>query len=459
MNEGVVVTFYSFKGGVGRSFLLANVGTLLAQWGHRVLCIDWDLEAPGLAQYYSEWSKPNERGGLLEFVEDFSRGAQPTWKDYLTTVEIPEASAPLRLLAAGRRDESYVTRVQGVDWAGLYEQKDFGSFLEGVRTQWKEEFDFILIDSRTGITDVGGICTVHLPDLLTFVFTANHQSLDGAIDVVERAIAQRNRLPFDRAGLLALPVPSRLSSREERDLTEKWLKIFAERLEPFYKSWLHRDVSIPEILDQTKIPYFTYWSFGERLPVVEERRSDPESISFNIATISALLAHRLAGSERLIKTRDLLLADARAARTQSSSVEDSTRYDIFLSYANNDRKFASELASRLEDLGLRTFFNEDDLTPDASGFEALSEALQNSRHKVFLLGRRINVWQEHELYSALRSGISEQSQGLIIPVLLSGSDIEKIPKMIFQFKNTKVFARYESVERLASDIALSVQPG
>ena len=26
MNEGAVVTFYSFKGGVGRSFLLANVG-------------------------------------------------------------------------------------------------------------------------------------------------------------------------------------------------------------------------------------------------------------------------------------------------------------------------------------------------------------------------------------------------------------------------------------------------
>ncbi len=330
MNEGVVVTFYSFKGGVGRSFLLANVGTLLAQWGYRVLCIDWDLEAPGLAQYYSGWSKPNERGGLLEYVEEFSRGAEPTWKDYLTKVEIPGAPEPLRLLAAGRRDESYVSRVQGVDWAGLYEEKDFGSFLEAVRTQWKDDFDFILIDSRTGITDVGGICTVHLPDLLTFVFTANYQSLDGAIDVVERAIEQRNRLPFDRAGLLALPVPSRLSSREERNLTEEWLKIFAGRLEPFYKSWLHRDVSIPEILDQTKIPYFSYWSFGERLPVIEERRSDPESISFNIATISALLAHRLAGSERLIKTRDLFLADARGARAQSRSVEVSTDYDVFL---------------------------------------------------------------------------------------------------------------------------------
>jgi len=36
----MIVTFYSYKGGVGRSMALANVGDLMARSGLRVLIID-----------------------------------------------------------------------------------------------------------------------------------------------------------------------------------------------------------------------------------------------------------------------------------------------------------------------------------------------------------------------------------------------------------------------------------
>src|SRR5690242_17001028 len=55
---GIIYTFYSYKGGVGRSMALANVGVLLAltQTGEKtrpqVLLVDWDLEAPGLDTYF-----------------------------------------------------------------------------------------------------------------------------------------------------------------------------------------------------------------------------------------------------------------------------------------------------------------------------------------------------------------------------------------------------------------------
>ena len=49
---GKVITFYSYKGGTGRSMALANVAWILASNGKRVLVVDWDLESPGLHHYF-----------------------------------------------------------------------------------------------------------------------------------------------------------------------------------------------------------------------------------------------------------------------------------------------------------------------------------------------------------------------------------------------------------------------
>ena len=50
--DGQVVTFYSYKGGTGRTMALANVAWILAANGQRVLVVDWDLESPGLHRFF-----------------------------------------------------------------------------------------------------------------------------------------------------------------------------------------------------------------------------------------------------------------------------------------------------------------------------------------------------------------------------------------------------------------------
>ena len=42
------VAFYSYKGGVGRTLLLATAARFLALAGKKVVALDLDLEAPGL---------------------------------------------------------------------------------------------------------------------------------------------------------------------------------------------------------------------------------------------------------------------------------------------------------------------------------------------------------------------------------------------------------------------------
>jgi len=46
--HGQIVTFYSFKGGTGRTMALANVAWILAANGHRVLVADWIWSHPAL---------------------------------------------------------------------------------------------------------------------------------------------------------------------------------------------------------------------------------------------------------------------------------------------------------------------------------------------------------------------------------------------------------------------------
>jgi MinD-like ATPase involved in chromosome partitioning or flagellar assembly len=64
-----VVTFYSWKGGVGRSFALANVGVQLALSGMRVLLIDWDLEAPGLERYFLAETQGRSDAFILRYCQ------------------------------------------------------------------------------------------------------------------------------------------------------------------------------------------------------------------------------------------------------------------------------------------------------------------------------------------------------------------------------------------------------
>src|SRR3954462_14549608 len=76
--QGRIITFFSYKGGTGRSMALANVAWLLASAGNRVLVIDWDLEAPGLHRYFEPFlddKSLEDSTGIIDFVLEFATAA------------------------------------------------------------------------------------------------------------------------------------------------------------------------------------------------------------------------------------------------------------------------------------------------------------------------------------------------------------------------------------------------
>jgi Mrp family chromosome partitioning ATPase len=103
--RGTIYTFYSFKGGVGRTMALANVAALLAKWGHSVLIVDWDLEAPGLERFF-DGVKPEIKElcastpGIVDLVRARRDGTNLHWRNCLLDIRIAGQSSRLSMLNA-----------------------------------------------------------------------------------------------------------------------------------------------------------------------------------------------------------------------------------------------------------------------------------------------------------------------------------------------------------------------
>lgn len=324
---GEIVTFYSYKGGVGRSMALANVASLLAKWGYKVLIVDWDIEAPGLEFFFKDYldlNKTARKEGVIDLLS--IRSDNPVdaikkvdWSNYLSKILIPKIENSFYLLTAGSVSEDYFSRVRSLDLQAYYDEKG-GFFIEELRNQWKQTYDFVLIDSRTGITDIGGVCTVHLPDILVLFFTANEQSLKGVVEVARKAYQAHKKLPFDRLNLLTVPIPSRFDSTEEFQISQEWLDRFSVELSDLYTDWLPKSISKRDFLEVTKLPYISYFSFGEKLPVIEQGTIDSAGLGYAYETLAALVANNLESVESLLENRNEFIRTASRELSRESLV-------------------------------------------------------------------------------------------------------------------------------------------
>jgi predicted acylesterase/phospholipase RssA len=361
----MIYTFYSYKGGVGRSMALANIAENLHEKGLRVIMIDWDLEAPGLETFFcspgSELDELRAHQGLVDMLVAY-RNAYPEYSarraiasaaavasegssrapavnkeeqariaaltrrvleeanvpafrhkkvsatvhdespqtleaflgglyckvapisppdvsgelayspfgSYLQCIHPPDAGKNgVYLISAGARSNekfsSYATTVQDFDWSEFYATYEGREYFSWFRHQLRAIADVVLIDSRTGVTEMGGVCTRHIPDVVIGFCAPNFQNVDGVVRIVTGLNKEDVKRARGERAVQALVVPTRIDISESDRLNEFSID-FDEKVE--------RGGIAPELLQGSdrplwnlQIPYIPRYNYREELVI------------------------------------------------------------------------------------------------------------------------------------------------------------------------------------------------
>jgi eukaryotic-like serine/threonine-protein kinase len=221
--------------------------------------------------------------GLVELLGDAStriaRGADPRevdYREYRFATPVPN----LDLIAAGCDDSGYAKRVAALNWQALFEAAP--EFFPELADTWATDYDYVLIDARTGLSDMGGISTMLLPEALVLVFVPNRQSLLGLLAVTKTVLGYR-RNSHDLRPLVAYPLPSRLDACEHA-LRTQWRREpdygYQPRFEQCFRE-LYGEAScnLENYFDEVQIPYVPRYAFGENIAALVDSPSDPLSLA------------------------------------------------------------------------------------------------------------------------------------------------------------------------------------
>lgn len=328
--RGQTITFYSYKGGVGRSMALVNIACLAAKEKKKILLIDCDLEAPGLHQFFetdknapgfveliesvAEWvenEEHNNEEGYCHFMAEkagafISKNVNPIApagktltaapNEALSTVTEYETSISVDLIKSGRFDGNYSKKLGALNWVDLYNKAP--AFFRTFAYCLEKDYDYIFVDARTGLADTSGICTMLMPQKLVLVFALNNQNINGVVDVAGQAIDYRFT-SHDFRELQIYPLPSRIENSVNPHL-QQWIDNYKEKfVQLFTEKYLLDECRLSPYFDRSFIQYYPIHAYGENIPSLYESVTSSNFITYNYNNFYTVLKKNIPAWEVL----------------------------------------------------------------------------------------------------------------------------------------------------------------
>jgi tetratricopeptide (TPR) repeat protein len=339
---------------------LANIAWILASRGLRVLVVDWDLEAPGVHRYFRPFLIDADlvaSDGVIDMVIDYATDAvtagpeQPDWyRKHADVTRLAvtldhefDGGGRLALLPAGRQGPSYSTRVNTFDWRGFYERLSGGAFLDAVKDRMRESYDYILVDSRTGVSDTAGICTVQLPDTLVVCFTLNDQNIDGAAGIAASVLEQRSD------GLRVFPVPMRIEMAEKEKLEQR--RAFCRRRFALFPNGIADAAKRQAYWGAVEVLYVPFYAYEEILAPMGDAPGQTSSLLASCERLTSYLTDgEVTSLSPMAETARIALlaryAERRDAEPSTESL-DAAAERVYARLSKEEQAAAREVFTRL----------------------------------------------------------------------------------------------------------------
>lgn len=214
------ITFYSYKGGVGRTLLLGHIARYLVGLGHKVAVLDFDFDAPGVPAIFGWNAYTDCEGGIVDLFLQYAsdKPAFEIHHELKKLLKSPKDAIPsfknhpkgeLRILPAGNHRDGYWKTISTPEWYDLFCRPDNPhSIVEFMKDLLKpaleaEGFEYLLVDSRAGITHYGGVATM-IADSVVVIFCPNSEA--------------SHALPYVAAGIRQEQVRRNLESKGRKSL-------------------------------------------------------------------------------------------------------------------------------------------------------------------------------------------------------------------------------------------------
>ena len=400
---GEVITFFSYKGGTGRTMALANVAWILASQGKRVLIVDWDLEAPGLQRFFHPFIEAellDGTDGVVDILMDYARAATQqvdrpdNWLLPYARVmphavsldwEFPNEGT-LDIIPAGRPGRGYSNALAGFQWDNFYHRLGGGHLFAAMRDDMRRNYDYTLIDSRTGLSDIAGICTVRFPDTVVDCFTLSTLSIEGAAAVARSIHEQQDR------DIRILPVPMRVEDGEQSKL-ENGRALARSAFTGFPHGLPKEDQQ--RYWGDVEIPYKPYYAYEETLATFGD---EPRLANSLLSAYERLTATLTRGEIREFPSLPEGLRQ-RYARAYERRRTVTTPY-VFLSYTPEDRVWADWIGQVLEQAGINVIAH-------GMGYSAGTDVTTEVREAVASAGKTVVLLSNSYVRSARANAVWE----------------------------------------------------
>lgn len=309
---------------------LANVAFLAAMNNLRVLVMDWDLEAPGLHHYFrglidaDEMAELRAAPGILDLAWSWRNGidqardaeaidaqfesfrtGNPFESLVRTIMTDPSTDGWLDIIPAGGdmvatpQPVEYERALAALSWNELLDRYAGGGLIDTLRNWASSNYDLILVDSRTGLADVAGICTMQLPDAVVLCFVLNRQNIEGVSRVASAIRHNRG----DDVKIWSVPMRvSREGTNEEADASARALRELTRpgRLD---REATERDLKSLLIKAEPNVP------FMESLSAFNETNAALDPLTANLARLaSEIIGRQIQIPEISEQWRDLVLS-------------------------------------------------------------------------------------------------------------------------------------------------------